>query len=233
VAGAADLFRRGLEALQEGDYADAASLFRLSYDMERSSATICNLATTYDRWAGHQADAIAAYERCAAEDQLGRFRAEALERLRILRGAASGASAPATTASGAAAPSQTRIALSWTVTSQTSGCFFFSGPGSTGQRDRLGNAAVWQSAGTSVSLTFGPGLVFQGTRTGDRVALARRSVHQYGSGRWIVDETIAGEFVGTVLQAEYGYRECDETRTQGCPTRCVLAARMSALPAGR
>lgn len=85
AAGATDLFRRGVEALQAGEYPEAASLFRLSYDMERRAATQCNLALTYERWGGHDLEALEAYRRCAEDDTDGRYRPRALERAQEIR----------------------------------------------------------------------------------------------------------------------------------------------------
>jgi len=53
--------------------------------MEARVATMCNLALTYDRWDGHEAQALDAYRRCAEDDDEGRFQEHALERSRALR----------------------------------------------------------------------------------------------------------------------------------------------------
>ena len=85
AAGAAELYRQGVEAFEEGNYDDAASLFRLSYEMDSRAATMCNLALAYDRWEDHEQQALEAYRRCAEEDAEGRFRDHALERSAVLR----------------------------------------------------------------------------------------------------------------------------------------------------
>jgi hypothetical protein len=85
VAGATELFRQGVAALREGSYPEAVSLFRLSYDMEVRAATQCNLALAYERWTGHDQEALEAYRRCAEDDREGRFRERALERSQEIR----------------------------------------------------------------------------------------------------------------------------------------------------
>ena len=84
-AEAQTLFRRGVAALQKNSFALAADSFQRSYDLVPKAAAICNLAITFDRWAGHEADALTAYRRCAEDDNSGRFRDHALARSRALR----------------------------------------------------------------------------------------------------------------------------------------------------
>lgn len=79
------LFKRGVEALRAKDFAAAAMAFQQSYAQSPKAATMCNLALTYDRWAGHVAEAIESYRKCAEDDESGRFRDHALERARQLR----------------------------------------------------------------------------------------------------------------------------------------------------
>jgi tetratricopeptide (TPR) repeat protein len=78
-AGADELFRQGVRALREGRYDEAASMFRLSYQMQPQAATMCNLALTYER-AGRDNEALEAYRQCAEDDASGRYRGHALER---------------------------------------------------------------------------------------------------------------------------------------------------------
>lgn len=82
---ASTLFKRGVAALQKNSFALAVDMFKRSYDLNPKAATICNLAITYDRWPGHEADALTAYRTCAEDDRSGRFRDHALERSRTLR----------------------------------------------------------------------------------------------------------------------------------------------------
>ncbi|MEM9189551.1 MAG: tetratricopeptide repeat protein [Myxococcota bacterium] len=78
------LFQQGAEALRQGRYADAEQAFQSSYRLRPHAATTCNLALTYERW-GRGADAVNAYDRCAAEDTTGEYRQHAQERSITLR----------------------------------------------------------------------------------------------------------------------------------------------------
>lgn len=86
---ARSLFRAGVESLREGEFTDAERAFLASYEIEPRAATLCNLALTYDRWGGHEEQAARAYERCAAEDDTGRYRAHATQRASDIRQALS------------------------------------------------------------------------------------------------------------------------------------------------
>ncbi|MCB9633042.1 MAG: hypothetical protein H6721_13055 [Sandaracinus sp.] len=78
------IFRRGVAALRDGRYEDAERAFVASYRADPRPATMCNLALTYDEQ--HETrEAAEAYERCAATDEEGRFRAHAQERALALR----------------------------------------------------------------------------------------------------------------------------------------------------
>ncbi len=78
-------FEAGLRALEAEDYPQAAQLFQSSYAQSPRTSTLCNLALTFDRWGDHRAQAIQAYDRCALEDESGRFRAHATDRAAALR----------------------------------------------------------------------------------------------------------------------------------------------------
>lgn len=78
------LFRRGVTALREGRHTDAERAFRASYEADPRTATLCNLAVTYDEWPRPR-EAAETYERCAAADDEGRFRDHANDRARTLR----------------------------------------------------------------------------------------------------------------------------------------------------
>lgn len=78
-SGADALFREGVEALRARRYNDAASLFRLSYNMDPRAATMCNLALTEER-ARRLTAARDAYNQCARDDRDGRYRRHALDR---------------------------------------------------------------------------------------------------------------------------------------------------------
>lgn len=228
-SGPEELFRLGAQALNENRYADAASMFRLSNDMERNVETTCNLALTYERWGGHDAQAFETYQACAAEDTTGRFRPHAEERIAALRARVQPpAPPPAPTAPSMPAQS-TPVSVAWQVTSSTPGCFFFSGPGSLGRRDHLGSRAQWVASGSNASLTFAGGLTFVGARSGPQVTLARRSTHNY-SGTWIVDETIVGSFQGNTFVGAYSYAECEAGNPRNCPTTCTIRAQLAATP---
>ncbi|UJR86088.1 hypothetical protein [Sandaracinus amylolyticus] len=76
------LFDRGVERLREGDHEAAAAAFRESYRLAPRVTTMCNLALTYDRWGPeHRAQAARAYRTCARDDDTGRFRAFAEQRV--------------------------------------------------------------------------------------------------------------------------------------------------------
>jgi hypothetical protein len=230
-SGPEELFRLGVQALNESRYADAASMFRLSNDMERRVETTCNLALTYERWGGHDAQALETYVACASEDATGQFRPHAEERIAALRArlrppAPQPAPAPSVPSM---PPQMTPVAVAWQVTSSTPSCFFFSGPGNLGRQDHLGNAAQWAASGPSVSLSFAGGLTFVGTRSGPQISLSRRSTHTY-SGSWIVDETIVGSFTGNTFVGTYSYAECEAGNARNCPTNCTIRAQVSAVP---
>lgn len=228
AGGPQELFRLGVQALNESRYADAASMFRLSNDMERNVETTCNLALTYERWGGHDAQALETYQACAAEDTTGRFRPHAEARIVALRVRVQPAAPPAPAAP-SLAPQSTPIAVVWQVTSSTPSCFFFSGPGNLGRRDHLGTSAQWVASGPTVTLTFAGGLTFVGTRAGPQITLARRSTHSY-SGTWIVDESIVGTFNGATFVGAYSYAECEAGNPRNCPTSCAIRAQISAVP---
>lgn len=78
------LFRRGVTALREGRHADAERAFLASYEADPRTATLCNLAVTYDEWPKPR-EAAETYERCAEADTEGRYRDHANQRARALR----------------------------------------------------------------------------------------------------------------------------------------------------
>lgn len=73
-------FAEGVRAAQEQRWSDAAQAFRRSYRLEPRVEALCNMAITYDRWEGHEEDALRAYRSCAAADESGRFAEHAAER---------------------------------------------------------------------------------------------------------------------------------------------------------
>ncbi|MBX3270105.1 MAG: hypothetical protein KF729_07575 [Sandaracinaceae bacterium] len=80
--GSTVLFREGVAHLREGRHAQAVEAFRGSYRLVPRVTTMCNLALAYDGWgAEHRDSALRAYRTCAAEDESGRFRAHALDRV--------------------------------------------------------------------------------------------------------------------------------------------------------
>ena len=78
------LFERGVEALEADRYEEAVEVFERARSIEERVSTICNLALAYDRWGGHEWEALAAYLRCAERDGAGPRRAAALSRAREL-----------------------------------------------------------------------------------------------------------------------------------------------------
>jgi hypothetical protein len=237
ATGAEDLFRRGVEALEAGRYADAASLFRLSYSMQPRVEAQCNLGVTFERWAGHDREALEAYDRCAAEDDTGQFRQHAIERSAALRLRLVAAgprppavvAPPALAAPPAAAGAPVGVAVVWQDVRRTAGCFYFSGPAGLGRNDALGDLATWSAAGGRATLTFAGGQVFTGVRAGPQVELTRRTTYSSG-GAWQVTEIIRGGFRGDVLEATYSYRECEAARPAACPGNCTIEARVVARP---
>ena len=223
-SGAEDLFRRGVEALKAERYSDAASLFRTSYNMEKQAATQCNLALTYERWGGHEAHALEAYRLCAAEDETGRFRDHALEKVAALE-----ASAVATKTAGLSSPFPTPVGatVQWQEISKTEGCSFFSGPAGLGQVDQLGTKATLINAGGDITLSFEGDRSFHGKQYGTLVTLARQSVYLRAGTRWIVEEAIAGMLEEGALHGHYHYRECDEQSPDSCPSGCAIRATLA------
>jgi hypothetical protein len=219
--GADELFDRGVEALRAKRHADAASLFRLSYGMKRRAATQCNLALTYEEWGGHDREALEAYRRCAAEDDSGRFMAQALEKAQAIEARLGGGAAPAE-------PSPPRVAggarVTWGQVEATPSCAFFSGPGELGQDDRLGDAADVGPSGAGLALTFAGGPTFEGQRIGRLISFGRRSVHARGGAQWVVEEAIGGLLEDEVFDGVYHYQECDPRQPASCPGPCSIRA---------
>jgi tetratricopeptide (TPR) repeat protein len=81
---ARELFNAGVSALREGRYRDAVGAFERALAIERRTTTLCNLALAYDRWGGHEWEALESYARCAEADDGEQFRATALARAREL-----------------------------------------------------------------------------------------------------------------------------------------------------
>ncbi len=79
-AQAREHFAEGVRAAQEQRWSDAAQAFRQSYRLEPRVEALCNMAITYDRWDGHEEEALRAYRSCAAADDSGRFAEHAVER---------------------------------------------------------------------------------------------------------------------------------------------------------
>ncbi len=78
---AARLFDAGVVHLRAQRFEEAAEDFRRSYRAARRVETMCNLALTYDRWGEHQDLALRAYRTCARDDETGRFRGYAEQRV--------------------------------------------------------------------------------------------------------------------------------------------------------
>jgi len=91
---AEDLFRRGVDALRERRFADAAGAFGRSLVLDARPATACNLALALERMGQHDPEAITAYTRCATLDTTGRFRDHALDRATALRASLAAAAGP-------------------------------------------------------------------------------------------------------------------------------------------
>lgn len=76
------LFEAGVEHLREGRHQEAAAAFLESYRMAPRVTTMCNLALTYDRRGPqHRVQAVRAYRTCIADDDTGRFRGFAQQRV--------------------------------------------------------------------------------------------------------------------------------------------------------
>lgn len=119
-----------------------------------------------------------------------------------------------------------RVTVQWLGVQSTPGCFFFSGPGSLGQRTRLGQSAVWQATGGAATLNFGGDGGFAGTLAGDVVQLQRQGAYQY-QGTWGTLETLTGQFGPGGFVGEYDYRECEEGQCiAGHFGRCTIHAQV-------
>lgn len=117
------------------------------------------------------------------------------------------------------------VAVSWTVSEATPGCFFFSGPGRLGRSSTLGNRACVTPSPHPI-IAFGAA-VFKGSARGIR----RRSHHQHG-GAWTVDEELSGGLSGDGrFEGEYRYTECQ--KGAACPGVCRIRATVSFTPIGR
>ncbi len=84
-ADARERFERGVDALNRGAFELAAEYFEGSFERVPRAATMCNLALTFDRWGGHECDAMNAYSQCADLDRSGRLRDHAVERAEALQ----------------------------------------------------------------------------------------------------------------------------------------------------
>lgn len=117
------------------------------------------------------------------------------------------------------------VAVKWTVSEATPGCFFFSGPGTLGRNDALGTRAC-VTPGPHPRVAFGSA-VFKGSSSGIR----RRSTHEYG-GPWTAEEELSGALSGDGrFEGSYTYAECQQG--QPCPGRCRIRATVSFTPIGR
>lgn len=122
-------------------------------------------------------------------------------------------------------PDAIRLAVDWTLTHATDGCFFFAGPAPLGRDDSYGPRACL-TPGATPTITFGAA-AFSGTPT----RLTRTSKHQF-HGPWLTTETLTGHltpdgrFTGT-----YRYRECEADAT--APGRCQIEATVRWRPDGR
>ena len=117
------------------------------------------------------------------------------------------------------------VAVTWTISDATSGCFFFSGPGRLGRDNALGSRAC-VTPGARPVVSFGSA-VFRGSASG----LRRRSTHQHG-GPWTVTEALDGGLSGDGrFDGEYRYSECQAGAV--CPGRCRIQATVAFTPIGR
>lgn len=118
------------------------------------------------------------------------------------------------------------VVVDWGPAQTSSGCFYFSGPHGLGRDDQLGPRAGYVRAGNLVSLSF-DGRLFEGKLEGDRVELARRSQHDFGS-VWTATETISGRVGGSdacvLFTGTYRYEECNGGGSDSCPGPCTIAA---------
>jgi hypothetical protein len=126
------------------------------------------------------------------------------------------------------------VRLGWESTTSTGGCFFFAGPGDLGRDDSYGTSGRLGRTGERAWLVIG-GFRFEGTLASGRLALSRRSDHDF-SGTWRVDETIGGEVptasggVCPPIRMRYVYHECDTANPSGCPGRCTIESTIVVTP---
>lgn len=236
-SGADELFERGVKALKAEQYEDAISLFRVSYDMKQQAATQCNLALAYEKLGGHVDDAIKAYQRCAHEDDSGRFRDHALNKVyQLTNQSQTKVEPPPPPPPPEKQKSPPNIKPPWPVVpmkvvwhriAKTEGCSFFSGPGKLGHVDQLGNKAKMIKGPERVLLEFDGNRVFRGKMIGTLVTVTRQTLHQKNGRPWIVEETISGMIEKSILHGFYHYRDCDGQAPQNCPSQCKIRAQVS------
>ena len=137
------------------------------------------------------------------------------------------------------------VRVEWSDIRRTSGCWYFSGPGSIGRDTQLGDGATLSSEGASITLAFGPAR-FTGSG-GETVRLSRTSNHDFG-GAWQTIETIQGRWVGSAtrtyaetpcrleqdhtFRGTYRYHECELGQGRPCPGRCTITANVVIRSAG-
>ncbi len=119
----------------------------------------------------------------------------------------------------AAGPAAYNVTFS-NITADLESCFYFSGPGTLGRDNQLGDSATYDGS----SLRFAGDLVFIQDSSG---ALVRVANHEY-EGTWMTRETItlspqADHFMGT-----YHYDEFGDGGTT--PSQCHIDARIELAP---
>lgn len=126
----------------------------------------------------------------------------------------------------------------WDDILRVTGCFFFSGPKTSGRDNKLGDRArlVLQS-NDRATLIFGA-ISFFGSSRGGAASFERKSDHTF-NGKWRTTEKIAlhrtnadlpRAFGGGRFKGSYSYRECELKKGRPCPGRCTIEARLELVP---
>jgi hypothetical protein len=125
-------------------------------------------------------------------------------------------------ANGDALGSTGPVAVVWSaITTETPGCFFFSGPTDLGRDDHLGSSGVLDASERGATLAFDGGPVFTGTMLGATIALGRSAPYEF-SGTWTTRETITLASSGPDWVGHYHYDEIDPST--GRPSSCHIDA---------
>jgi hypothetical protein len=123
-----------------------------------------------------------------------------------------------------------RAEVAWRETSVAPSCIYFVAPGSRGHLTSLGQEARILQQQDKVRISFGSDAEYTGQLAGKSLTLHRTHEYTFRGDLWVTTEEMVGTFSAGVFEGSYRYEECDKSGKQGCPTRCVLQADLSAVP---